>query len=89
MSNYIKAKLIELKDSIMGEADEMGGIHIFLMALVITLFALPFLLLYYFILIPFYKFIRMLIDSIKIGPKMAYMKYFRSDEYEKRGTKNL
>ena len=77
MIRYLKTKLIALKDSI---KEDFGGPHIFLIALILFLIALPFLITYYLLLEPSYKVIRMLIEAPKLGFKDSYRKQFRTEE---------
>ena len=83
MIRFLKTKLIALIDSIKGEVKDVGGFHIFLIALILFLIALPFLIAYYLLLEPSYKVIRMLIEAPKLGFKDSYRKQFRTEEYER------
>lgn len=83
MISYIRSKWLELKEYFRDEISEMGGIHIFVIATIIFLIALPFLLLYYCLLEPAYKSVRMLIEAKELGLKESYRKQFHADEYER------
>ena len=63
----IKNKLIEIQDWQKKEIDEMGGMHIFLLACVVALVAFPFLILYFLLLQPTYKFFQMLMEVMELG----------------------
>lgn len=80
---WIRKKLIELKDYCRSEMEEFGGMHIFLLATLIMLLVWPFLLLYFLLLRPTIKGIRMLLEVKELGLKASYRKQFHSDEYEK------
>ena len=82
MIDNIKEKLIGFKDYLKDEIEDNGGIKIFMIALIVTIVAIPFMILYYLIIKPLYRIIRMLIDTPKLGMKKAYRKYFHFDEYE-------
>lgn len=80
---WIRKKLIELKDTFRCKMEEYGGLHIFLLATLIILLVWPFLLLYFLLLRPIIKGVRMLLEIKKLGLKASYRKQFHSDEYEK------
>ena len=83
MLDKLKKRLIELHESLKKEIEEMGGLHIFIITLVVVLIIWPFILLYYFILRPTIKFVRMLFDLKEFGLGTAYRKNFHSERYEK------
>ena len=78
----IKNKLIEIQDWLKKEIDEMGGMHIFLLTCVVALVAFPFLILYFLLLQPTYKFFQMLMEAKELGLKTSHRKYFHSEEYK-------
>jgi hypothetical protein len=82
ISKYWK-KLKEFKDHIKDEIEKMGGLKMVLPATLITLIALPFLLLYYLILEPLYNGICILLGIKYVGPEMSYKKLFQPEKYEK------
>ena len=88
MVSEVKKKLRALWVSIQDEIEDTGGIKIFLLALLLTILFIPFGTLYYLILQPIYRTIRMIIDAPRLGIKKAYMKYFHSDDYQKEQWKN-
>ena len=88
MISEVKKKLRDLRASIQDEIEDTGGIKIFLLALLLTILFIPFGTLYYLILQPIYRTIRMIIDAPRIGIKKAHMKYFHSDDYRKEQWKN-
>ncbi len=83
MIGYVKKKWIDLKASIIKEVEDMGGMKIFLIALILTILYTPFLLVIELIIKPVYRTIRMIIDAPRLGMKKAHMKYFHSDDYQK------
>ena len=83
MLGKIKKKWIDLKASIIKEVEDMGGMKIFLIALILTILYTPFLLVNELIIKPVYRTIRMIIDAPRLGMKKAHMKYFHSDDYQK------
>ena len=83
MLGKIKKKWIDLKASIIKEVEDMGGMKIFLIALILTILYTPFLLVNELIIKPVYRTIRMIIDAPRLGMKKAHMKYFHSDDYKK------
>ena len=83
MIEYLNEKLIGVKNYLKDEIEDIGGIKTFLIALIATIVATPFLMLNELVIKPVYRTIRVLIDIPKLGLKMAYRKYFHSDEYEK------
>ena len=83
MLGKIKKKWIDLKASIIKEVEDMGGMKIFLIALILTILYTPFLLVNELIIKPVYRTIRMSIDAPRLGMKKAHMKYFHSDDYQK------
>lgn len=83
MISGIKTKVIEFKEYLKDEIEDTGGIKVFMTALLIMTVALPFMLMYYLVINPIYKTIRMLIDSPKLGIRKAFMKYFHPDQYKK------
>lgn len=80
--NY-KKKLRGLKDHIMDEIDEMGGLKMVLLATLFSLIALPFILLYLLILEPLYKGICILLGIKNVGQEMSYKKLFQPEKYKK------
>ena len=87
MIGYVKKKWIDLKASIIKEVEDMGGMKIFLIALILTILYTPFLLVIELIIKPVYRTIRMIIDAPRLGMKKAHMKYFHSDDYQKEQWK--
>ena len=87
MLGKIKKKWIDLKASIIKEVEDMGGMKIFLIALILTILYTPFLLVNELIIKPVYRTIRMIIDAPRLGMKKAHMKYFHSDDYKKEQWK--
>lgn len=87
MLGKIKKKWIDLKASIIKEVEDMGGMKIFLIALILTILFIPFLLVNELIIKPVYRTIRMIIDAPRLGMKKAHMKYFHSDDYQKEQWK--
>jgi len=83
MLGKIKKKWIDLKASIIKEVEDMGGMKIFLIALILTILYTPFLLVNELLIKPVYRTIRMIIDAPRLGMKKAHMKYFHSDDYQK------
>ena len=82
MIGYVKKKWIDLKASIIKEVEDMGGMKIFLIALILTILFIPFLLVNELIIKPVYRTIRVVIDAPRLGMKKAHMKYFHSDDYQ-------
>ncbi len=80
-------KLLDFKDYLKDVIEDIGGIKVFIIALVITIVAFPFMMLYYLIIEPLYKMIRILTDAPKLGIKRAYMKYFNSEQFDKERRK--
>lgn len=80
-------KLLDFKDYLKDVIEDIGGIKVFIIALVITIVAFPFMMLYYLIIEPLYKMIRILTDAPKLGIKKAYMKYFNSEQFDKERWK--
>ena len=78
MIDKIKNKIVDIKY----EIDDSGGIGIFMTALLLTLLFVPFAIVYYLIIKPIYRTIRMIIDAPKLGIKTAYKKYYHSDQYK-------
>ena len=87
MLGKIKKKWIDLKASIIKEVEDMGGMKIFLIALILTILYTPFLLVNELLIKPVYRTIRMIIDAPRLGIKKAHMKYFHSDDYRKEQWK--
>ena len=87
MIGYVKKKWIDLKASIIKEVEDMGGMKIFLIALILTILFIPFLLVNELIIKPVYRTIRVVIDAPRLGMKKAHMKYFHSDDYQKEQWK--
>ena len=87
MLGKIKKKWIDLKASIIKEVEDMGGMKIFLIALILTILFIPFLLVNELIIKPVYRTIRVVIDAPRLGMKKAHMKYFHSDDYQKEQWK--
>ena len=83
MLGKIKKKWIDLKASIIKEVEDMGGMKIFLIALILTILFIPFLFVNELLIKPVYRTIRMIIDAPRLGMKKAHMKYFHSDDYQK------
>ena len=83
MLDKLKRKLIELKDYLNHEIEDVGGGKIFIIALIVTILAFPFLMLDHFIIKPVSRTIRMLIDAPKLGIKVAHKKNFHPDDYKK------
>ena len=83
MLGKIKKKWIDLKASIIKEVEDMGGMKVFLIALILTILFIPFLFVNELIIKPVYRTIRMIIDAPRLGMKKAHMKYFHSDDYQK------
>ena len=83
MIDYLNEKLIGVKDYLKDEIEDIGDIKTFLIALIATIVATPFLILNELVIKPIYRTIRVLIDIPKLGVKKAYRKYFHSDEYER------
>ena len=83
MLGKIKKKWIDLKASILKEVEDMGGMKVFLIALILTILFIPFLFVNELIIKPVYRTIRMIIDAPRLGMKKAHMKYFHSDDYQK------
>lgn len=75
-------KIIELKEKLRYEIEDAGGIKMFLTLLLISLIAIPFILLYFYVLKPLYNFIRMLFEAKKLGLKTSFRKQFYPEEYE-------
>lgn len=82
MIGKIKNKLIKVNDYLKDELEDTGGIKTLMIVLIITIVAFPFIILYYFIIKPFYRTILIILDTPKLGIKKAYKKYFHSDQYE-------
>ena len=82
MVGKLKADFLDFKEYIKDEKEDSGSIWIFLIASVLTLIVWPLGVLYYLLLKPIYKIIRMIIDTPTLGIKSAYKKYFHSDQYE-------
>ena len=87
MLGKIKKKWIDLKASIIKEVEDMGGMKISLIALILTILFIPFLLVNELIIKPVYRTIRVVIDAPRLGMKKAHMKYFHSDDYKKEQWK--
>lgn len=87
MLGKIKKKWIDLKASILKEVEDMGGMKVFLIALILTILFIPFLFVNELIIKPVYRTIRMIIDAPRLGMKKAHMKYFHSDDYQKEQWK--
>lgn len=87
MLGKIKKKWIDLKASIIKEVEDMGGMKIFLIALILTILYTPFLLVNELLIKPVYRTIRVVIDAPRLGMKKAHMKYFHSDDYQKEQWK--
>ena len=87
MLGKIKKKWIDLKASIIKEVEDMGGMKVFLIALILTILFIPFLFVNELIIKPVYRTIRMIIDAPRLGMKKAHMKYFHSDDYQKEQWK--
>lgn len=87
MVSKVKNKLIELWASIKFEIEDIGGIKIFMLALLLTILFTPFLLVYELIIKPLYRIIRVIIDTPRLGMRKAFMKYFHSDDYQKEQWK--
>lgn len=83
MIGNIKKIVANLNESLRDEIEDIGGIKIFILALLVTIIFIPFLFLYELIIKPTYRTIRMMIDAPRLGMKKAYMKYFHSDDYQK------
>lgn len=83
MIGNIKKIVANLNESLRDEIEDIGGIKIFILALLVTIIFIPFLFVYELIIKPTYKTIRMMIDAPRLGMKKAYMKYFHSDDYQK------
>lgn len=47
MIDCIKKKLIKANDYLKDEIEDIGGIKIFMIALIVTIVAIPFMILYY------------------------------------------
>ena len=78
----IKYKLLEIQDWLREEIEDMGGMHIFLLACVVTLVLLPFLIFFFLLLVPSYKGICMLMEAKELGFKTSFRKHFQTDDYE-------
>ena len=78
----LKEELDDVKDYLKDEIEDSGGIKSYMIVIIVTIVSFPFLILYFLVIKPFYKTIRMLIDAPKLGIKTAYKKYFHSDQYE-------
>ena len=87
MIDYFEKELIKVNDYLKDEIEDVGGIKIFLLALLLTILFIPFGILYYLILQPIYRSIRMIIDAPRLGMKKAHMKYFHSDDFRKEQWK--
>ena len=87
MIGYVKKKMIDLKASIIKEVEDMGGMKVFLIALILTILFIPFLFVNELLIKPVYRTIRMIIDAPRLGMKKAHMKYFYSDDYQKEQWK--
>jgi hypothetical protein len=87
MIGNVKKKLTELKESLRDEIEDIGGIKIFMLALLLTILFTPFLLVYELIIKPLYRIIRVIIDTPRLGMRKAFMKYFHSDDYQKEQWK--
>ena len=83
MVGIIKKIVTNLKD----EIEDMGGIKIFMLALLLTILYIPFLLVHELIIKPIYRTLRMIIDTPRLGIKKAHMKYFHPDDYRKEKWK--
>ena len=87
MIDNFRKKLVALKDNILSEIEHVGGVHIFMITVLVFLLALPFLLIYYLLLKPAYSFICMLFDIREMGVKTSYRRHFHSEEYEEEERK--
>lgn len=83
MVGNIKKIVANLNESLRDEIEDIGGIKIFILALLVTIIFMPFLFVYELIIKPTYRTIRVMIDAPRLGMKKAYMKYFHSDDYQK------
>ena len=82
-------RLLELKEFLKDEIEDSGGMGVFLIVVVITLLLWPLILLYFFVIKPLYKGIRMLLDAPKIGLKESYRKQFSKQYKEEHEKKKL
>lgn len=83
----LESEIKALKVSVREEIEDIGGIKIFMLALLSTILFIPFLFVYELIIQPLYRIIRVIIDTPRLGMKKAYMKYFHSDDYQEEQRK--
>lgn len=83
MIDKLKKAFLQFQDYLRDEVNDNGGITVFMIALIITIIAVPFMILYYLIIKPIYRTICMLVNAPKLGIKTAYRKSFYPEEYEK------
>lgn len=81
-------KIIKLKNDLQYEIEDTGGIMKFLVILLLTLLLWPILMLYFCILKPIYRFIRMLFEAKKLGLKTSFRKQFYPEKYEQEQRDN-
>lgn len=79
MIGYVKRKTTEIKYGI----EDSGGMKILVPVTIIAIIAFPFFIIYYILLNPIYRIIRMMVDTPKLGLKAAFKKYFYPDQYKK------
>jgi len=77
----LRKKIIEAKEKLKYEIEDTG-IKMYLILLLITLIAYPFICLYLLILKPFYKIVYMIIAAMKHGMKALFGKRFAPEEHE-------
>lgn len=87
MIGNVKKKLTSLIESLKDEVEDIGGMKIFMLTLLVFILALPFLLAYEFIIKPIYRTICMIIDAPRLGLKKTFMKYFHTDDYQEEQRK--
>lgn len=81
-------KILKLKNDLQYEIEDTGGIMKFLVILLLTLLLWPILMLYFCILKPIYRFIRMLFEAKKLGLKSSFRKWFYPEKYEQEQRDN-
>lgn len=74
-------------DSLRDYIKDFGGLHIFLLALLVVLIICPFVFLYGLVLRPIYKGIRTLWETKEYGLKTSFRKNFYPEKYEKEQRK--
>lgn len=84
----LRKKIVKVKEHLKDEIEEMGGVRVLLITSIISLIVFPFVVIYFLIIEPVYKFICMLIEAYDLGLKDAFIKEFYPNKYKDKISGN-